>query len=56
MSENDVVISGMGGRFPLADNTDQLAKNLYEGTDMVTGDDTRWPIGTILLQKCDTKS
>ncbi|CAG2113298.1 unnamed protein product [Medioppia subpectinata] len=44
MSANDIVISGMSGRFPLSDNTDELAKNLYEGVDMVTGDDTRWPI------------
>ncbi|CAG2176498.1 unnamed protein product [Oppiella nova] len=44
MSANDVVISGMSGRFPLSDNTDELARNLYAGTDMVTGDDTRWPI------------
>ena len=45
MSLNDVVISGMSGRFPLSDTTDELAKNLFDGTDMITGDDTRWPIG-----------
>ncbi|CAG2171295.1 unnamed protein product, partial [Oppiella nova] len=44
MSANDVVVSGISGRFPLSDNTDQLAKNLYDKVDMVTGDDTRWPV------------
>ncbi|CAG2179512.1 unnamed protein product, partial [Oppiella nova] len=35
---------GMSGRFPLSDTTDELAKNLFDGTDMITSDDTRWPI------------
>ncbi|CAG2169230.1 unnamed protein product [Oppiella nova] len=43
MSDNDIVISGISGRFPLSDNTDELAKNLYDKVDMITGDDTRWP-------------
>ncbi|CAG2177172.1 unnamed protein product [Oppiella nova] len=45
MSANDVVISGMSGRFPLSDTTDELARNLYDGVDMVTADDSRWPTG-----------
>ncbi|CAG2173944.1 unnamed protein product, partial [Oppiella nova] len=45
MSANDVVISGMSGRFALSDTTDELARNLYDGVDMVTEDDTRWPTG-----------
>ncbi|CAG2176831.1 unnamed protein product, partial [Oppiella nova] len=51
MSLNDVVISGMSGRFPLSDTTDELAKNLFDGTDMITGDDTRWPIGIYSTMK-----
>ncbi|CAG2166224.1 unnamed protein product, partial [Oppiella nova] len=43
MSTNDVVISGMSGRFPLSDTTDEFARNLYDGVDMVTADDSRWP-------------
>ncbi|CAG2174696.1 unnamed protein product, partial [Oppiella nova] len=43
MSVNDVVISGMSGRFPMADTTDEFARNLFAGVDMVTEDDTRWP-------------
>ena len=45
MSANDIVISGMSGRFPLSDNVDELAKNLYEGIDMITDNDGRWPPG-----------
>lgn len=41
----DVVISGIGGRFPEADNIDELAANLLAGVDMVTRDDRRWPVG-----------
>ena len=42
---NDVVISGLSGRFPLSDDLDEFAKNLYGGIDMVTEDDSRYPIG-----------
>ncbi|CAG2110763.1 unnamed protein product [Medioppia subpectinata] len=41
----DIVVSGMSGRFPLSVNTDEFAKNLFSGVDMVTEDDSRWPIG-----------
>ncbi|CAG2113251.1 unnamed protein product [Medioppia subpectinata] len=42
---DDIVVSGMSGRFPLSDTTDEFAKNLFSGVDMVTEDDSRWPIG-----------
>ena len=45
MSDSDIVISGMSGRFPLSDTTDEFTKNLFDGIDMVTDDDTRWPMG-----------
>lgn len=41
----DIVISGIAGRFPESDNMDEFAKNLFNGVDMVTSDDRRWPIG-----------
>lgn len=41
----DIVISGISGRFPEADNIDELAKNLLENVDMITEDERRWPIG-----------
>ncbi|CAG2112495.1 unnamed protein product, partial [Medioppia subpectinata] len=42
---NDICVSGMSGRFPLSDTTDEFAKNLFSGVDMVTDDDSRWPLG-----------
>ncbi|CAG2172386.1 unnamed protein product, partial [Oppiella nova] len=33
----------MSGRFPMSDTTDEFARNLFAGVDMVTEDDTRWP-------------
>lgn len=41
----DIVISGIGGRFPESDNIDELSANLMAGVDMVTRDDRRWPVG-----------
>ena len=41
----DIVISGIGGRFPMSDNYDEFAKNLFDNVDMITEDDNceRWP-------------
>lgn len=41
----DIVISGISGRFPESDNTDEFADNLLNGVDMITEDDRRWPLG-----------
>lgn len=35
----DIVISGISGRFPESDNLDELAKNLFENVDMITEDE-----------------
>ncbi|XP_054169344.1 fatty acid synthase-like [Oppia nitens] len=40
----DIVISGISGRFPESDNMDEYAHNLFSNIDMVTADDRRWPI------------
>jgi len=42
----EIVISGMSGRFPESDSTDEFAENLYNKVDMITEDDRRWPTGT----------
>ena len=44
-NSEDVVISGMGGRFPLSNSIDELAQNLYNNVDMIIPDDNneRWP-------------
>jgi fatty acid synthase len=41
----DIVISGMGGRFPESDTVDEFAQNLYNKMDMIVDDDRRWPTG-----------
>lgn len=33
-NSDDVVISGISGRFPASDSMDELAYNLYNGIDM----------------------
>ncbi|KAK9502678.1 hypothetical protein O3M35_011399 [Rhynocoris fuscipes] len=42
---DDIVITGMSGRLPEANNMEEFYKNLMEGIDMVTDDDRRWPSG-----------
>jgi fatty acid synthase len=41
----DVVISGSTGRFPASGDLEEFKQNLFSSVDMVTEDDTRWPIG-----------
>lgn len=43
--DEEIVISGISGRFPEADNIDELKTNLYEHVDMISADDRRWPQG-----------
>lgn len=43
--DDDIVISGISGRFPESENIDELKENLYNNVDMVTEDDRRWPVG-----------
>ncbi|CAG2109641.1 unnamed protein product, partial [Medioppia subpectinata] len=40
--DEEFVISGMSGRFPESDSTDEFAENLYNGVDMITLDNRRW--------------
>lgn len=42
---DDFVITGVSGRFPEANSIDEFASNLFDGIDMVTADDRRWPQG-----------
>jgi fatty acid synthase len=41
----DIVISGISGRYPESDSVDEFAQNLYNKVDMITQDDRRWPTG-----------
>ncbi|KAG7203862.1 hypothetical protein KM043_017916 [Ampulex compressa] len=38
----EVVISGIAGKFPESDNVKLLEKNLFGKTDLITDDDRRW--------------
>jgi fatty acid synthase len=41
----EIVISGIAGRFPDSDNVEILKKNLFDKVDLVTDDDRRWKLG-----------
>ncbi|KAF7493890.1 Fatty acid synthase [Sarcoptes scabiei] len=40
---DEIVISGIGGRYPESDSLDEFRDNLYNNVDMITSDDRRWP-------------
>lgn len=40
--EDEIVISGIGGRFPESENLEELKDNLFSGKDMVTSENPRW--------------
>jgi len=41
----DVVISGATGRFPASADLEEFKENLFNSVDMITEDESRWPIG-----------
>ena len=41
----DVVVTGLGIKFPESDNLDEFEENLFNKVDMVTADSRRWPVG-----------
>lgn len=46
--QEEIVISGVSGRFPRSDNVQQFGDLLMAGEDLVTEDDLRWPPGWFL--------
>ncbi|OTF79626.1 hypothetical protein BLA29_004943, partial [Euroglyphus maynei] len=40
---DEIVISGIGGRYPESNSLDEFRDNLYNNVDMITSDDSRWP-------------
>ncbi|XP_055698842.1 fatty acid synthase [Phlebotomus papatasi] len=40
--EEEIVISGISGRFPNSDNISEFAKNLYNKVDLIDDDERRW--------------
>lgn len=45
-SSEDIVISGISGRLPECENIDEFWQALFNGTDLLTVDDRRFPPGT----------
>lgn len=43
--EDEIVISGISGRFPESSNIEEYWSNLINGIDMVNDDPRRWPTG-----------
>lgn len=46
----EVVISGVGGKFPMSENIEELKNNLNNKVNMVTDDDSRWNKGMLKQQ------
>lgn len=44
----DIVISGIGGRYPESEHVDEFWDNLLSGQELVSIDDRRWPVGKCL--------
>ncbi|XP_024868399.1 uncharacterized protein LOC112452432 [Temnothorax curvispinosus] len=44
-SDEEIVISGIAGRFPDSDNMNQLRENLFNKKDLVRADHGRWKTG-----------
>uniref|UniRef100_A0A1I7T189 Fatty acid synthase n=1 Tax=Caenorhabditis tropicalis TaxID=1561998 RepID=A0A1I7T189_9PELO len=49
--QDDIVISGVSGRFPRCENVKEFGDRLLAGEDLVTEDDLRWPPGFYDLPK-----
>lgn len=43
----EFVISGVAGRFPECENVEEFWKALFEGANLVTMDDRRFPPGKV---------
>lgn len=41
----EIVISGIAGRFPDSNNVEELKTNLLNKVDLVSDDDRRWKLG-----------
>ena len=48
ISDDPVVITGIGGRFPESENLDEFWFNLLSGKQLCTKDDRRWPVGKFM--------
>jgi len=44
-AQENLVISGMAGRFPETESVDEFWQKLLEGVPLITSDNRRWPVG-----------
>ncbi|CAH2981095.1 unnamed protein product [Chilo suppressalis] len=42
---NDIVLTGISGRLPDSESIEEFAQKLFDGVDLVSADDRRWPPG-----------
>lgn len=43
--DEEVVITGLSGKFPECDSVEEFRQALFDGVDLVTDDERRWPKG-----------
>lgn len=46
----EIVISGIAGRFPDSDNMKIFQENLMNKVDLVSNDDRRWKLGMFIIK------
>lgn len=49
--DDEIVITGFSGRLPQSQNIDEFRQQLFEGIDLITDAETRWPAGLHGLPK-----
>ena len=47
--DDDIVISGISGRYPESENVEEFWYKLLNGIPMYSQDDRRWPVGKLVL-------
>lgn len=43
--DDEIVISGIAGRYPNSDNVEILKQSLLNKVDLITNDERRWKLG-----------
>ncbi|XP_075559826.1 fatty acid synthase-like [Dermacentor variabilis] len=45
MTKEDIIVTGISGRYPQADSFSEFKQKLFGGVDLITDDEARWPRG-----------
>lgn len=51
----DIVISGISGRYPESNNVNEFWEKLLSGVELISADDRRWPVGKLTRKYCLTR-